>query len=46
MFNGQVEQNVQYELEIEGSTLKSGIYYCMLVQSDGNMKVIKLIFEK
>jgi hypothetical protein len=45
LFDQQVQKNVPYIVEINGNSLKSGIYYCMLIQSDGNMKVVKLILE-
>jgi hypothetical protein len=46
LFDRQVEQNTSYQFEIDGSSLRPGVYYCMLTQSDGNFKVVKLIYKE
>jgi hypothetical protein len=46
LFNQGVEANTPYEVDIDGSLLHSGIYYCILTQSDGNIKVVKLIYKE
>jgi Zn-dependent metalloprotease len=43
LFDGKIEQHVPYQVEIDGALLQPGIYYVMLMQGDGQMKVIKLI---
>lgn len=46
LFNQGVVANTPYVVDIDGSSLHSGIYYCMLTQSDGNIKVVKLIYKE
>jgi hypothetical protein len=46
LFDQQVEQNTTYQVEISGATLSPGIYHCILLQGDGKLKVVKLIFNK
>jgi Zn-dependent metalloprotease len=43
LFDQGVQSNTHYEVNVEGSSLRSGIYYCMLIQGDGKVKVVKLI---
>jgi Zn-dependent metalloprotease len=43
LFNQNVEQHLPYEIELARADLKSGIYYLMLIQQDGNIKTIKVL---
>jgi Zn-dependent metalloprotease len=46
LYCSEAEMNYFYEVEVDGNGLVSGMYYCMLRQSDGQSKVIKLIVNK
>ena len=46
LFDRKVEQSIVYQVEIDGNLLLSGVYYCQLTQSNGNIKVVKLIHNK
>lgn len=43
LFEGNVSANVTYDLELNGQSYPAGVYYLKLQQSDGTVKVIKLI---
>jgi Zn-dependent metalloprotease len=46
LYNAEVEMENYYEVELDGNDLNAGMYYCMLRQSDGQTKGIKLIVNK
>jgi hypothetical protein len=46
LFEQKVESEVLYHVEIEGSKLSKGLYFCVLQHSDGTMKINKLIYDK
>lgn len=46
LFEKKVEKEVQYRVEVDGSKLSPGLYFCVLQHSDGTMKIKKLIYIK
>ena len=46
LFSEAAEGDLTYQLEIDGKDLVPGMYFCLLQQSDGTIKVIKLIYSK
>lgn len=46
LFDNKVEKEVLYSVEIDGSKLSPGLYFCVLQHSDGTMKIKKLLFTK
>jgi hypothetical protein len=46
LFDDKVEKEVLYSVEIDGSKLTPGLYFCVLQHSDGTMKIRKLLFTK
>ena len=46
LFENKVEKDVLYNVEIDGSKLSPGLYFCVLQHSDGTMKIKKLLFTK
>ena len=45
LFSRAVYSNAPYTVELNGDKYPPGLYFCVLQQSDGNMKVIKLILK-
>jgi hypothetical protein len=46
LFTQNVKKDVQYQVELDGTHLTQGLYFCILKHSDGTMKVRKLIYIK
>jgi hypothetical protein len=46
LFDNKVEKEVLYSVEIDGSKLSPGLYFCVLQHSDGTMKIKKLLITK
>ena len=46
LFDNKVEKEVLYSVEIDGSKLSPGLYFCVLQHSDGTMKIKKLIITR
>lgn len=45
LFDHAVQQHEMYEVEFSSSSMLPGIYYAMLLQGDGKMKVVKVMIE-
>jgi hypothetical protein len=42
----KVDKDVLYSVEVDGSKLSQGLYFCLLQHSDGTMQIKKLIYTK
>jgi hypothetical protein len=46
LFEQKAEKEIQYTVEVDGSKLSQGLYFCVLQHADGTMKIMKLVFTK